>query len=86
VLRRHLLRSTRATRARYERLLADAVAAGELRVETDIRALARMLEVTLGGSLLAWTLHREGSADEWLRADLEAMLRPFLRRGKKSPD
>src|SRR5215831_16378299 len=50
-LRRHLLRSTRSTRTRYERLLADAVAAGELRAGTDVRALARMLEVTLGGSL-----------------------------------
>ena len=83
VLRRHLLRSTRATRTRYERLLADAVAGGELRAGTDVRALARMLEVTLGGSLLAWTLHREGAADNWLREDLEMMLRPYLPRGKR---
>jgi AcrR family transcriptional regulator len=89
VLRRHLLRSTRATRVRYERLIADAIAAGELRAGTNVRALARMLEVTLGGSLLAWALHREGSAGAWLRDDLDAMLGPYLakRRGrrKKTP-
>jgi len=77
-LRRHLLRGTRAMRARNERLVADAVAAGELRSGTDIRVLARLLEVTLGGSLLAWALHREGRADEWLRADLETILAPYL--------
>jgi AcrR family transcriptional regulator len=80
VLRRHLLRGTRAMRARYERLLADAVAAGELRAGANPRVLARMLEVTLGGSLLAWALHRHGSAREWLRADLETMLMPYLTR------
>jgi len=82
-LRRHLLRATRATRQRYERLLAAAVAAGELRAGTDVRALARMLEVTLGGSFLAWALHRHGSADEWLRQDLDTLLAPYLARGTK---
>jgi len=78
VLRRHLLRLKRATRARYEQLVADAVSVGELRADTDARALARMIEVTLDGSLLAWTLYREGSAAERLRDDLEAALRPYL--------
>ena len=81
VLRGHLLRSTRAARATYERLLSDAVAAGELRADTEVKALARMMQVTLGGSFLAWALYREGSAAEWLRQDLEAMLRPYLARG-----
>jgi AcrR family transcriptional regulator len=48
VLRRHLLRLWRAARARYEQLPADAVVASELRADTDVRALARMIEVTLG--------------------------------------
>jgi AcrR family transcriptional regulator len=78
ILRRHLLRLKRATRARHERLLADAVAAGELRAGTNIRSLARMIEVTLTGSFLAWTLYREGSAANWLREDLETALRPHL--------
>jgi AcrR family transcriptional regulator len=80
VLRRHLLQSTRGVRARYEQLLADAVAAGELRADSDVKALARMMDVTLGGSFLAWTLYREGPAADWLRDDLEAMLQPYLAR------
>ncbi len=81
VLRRHLLRLARATRARYEQLVADAVSVGELRADTDAQTLARMIEVTLGGSFLAWTLYREGAAAERLRDDLEATLRPCLVRG-----
>ena len=81
MLHRHLLRLARATRARYEQLLADAVAAGDLRADTDVQAPARMIEVTLGGSYLAWTLYREGRAARHLRKDLDATLRPYLRRG-----
>ena len=66
-----------------EQLLADAVSAGELRRDTDVRTLARMIEVTLDGSFLAWTLYREGSAAERLRDDLESTLRPYLVRGVK---
>jgi len=83
VLRRHLLRLKRAARDHYEHLVADAVAAGELRSDTDVRAMARIIEVTLDGSFLAWTLYREGSAAERLRGDLEAALRPYLARGAK---
>jgi len=78
VLRRHLLRLKRAARARYEQLLADAVRAGELRRGTDVRMLARMIEVTLDGSFLAWTLYREGAAAARLRDDLDAVLKPYL--------
>jgi AcrR family transcriptional regulator len=80
VLRRHLLRLKQAARARYEQLVADAVSAGELRAGTDVRALARMIEITLDGSFLAWTLYREGSAAACFRDDLEAVLRPYLAR------
>jgi len=77
-LHRNLLRLSRAARAHYEQLVADAIAAGELRAGTDVRMLARLVEVTLGGSFLAWTLYREGSAAAWLRQDLEAAIRPYL--------
>jgi AcrR family transcriptional regulator len=80
-LRRHLLRLSRAARVWYEELLTDAVAARELRADTDVRPLARLIEVTLRGSLLSWTLYREGSAADWLREDLDATLRPYLPRG-----
>jgi AcrR family transcriptional regulator len=82
-LRRHLLKLARTARARYEQLLAEAVAAGDLRADTDIPTLVRMIEVTLGGSFLAWTLYREGSAAERLREDLDATLRPYLARREK---
>lgn len=78
VLRRHLLRLKRATRARYEQLVADAVSVGELRADTEARTLARMIEITLDGSFLAWTLYREGPAAKRLREDLDATLRPHL--------
>jgi len=80
-LRRHVLRMHRAGRAYYEALVREAVAAGELRADTDVRALARMIEVTLGGSFLAWAIYREGPAARWLREDLESVLRPFLAHG-----
>ena len=83
VLRRHLLRLKRNARARYERLAADAVSAGELRADTDVRTLARLIEVTLDGSFLAWTLYREGPAADHLRDDVEATLRPYFVRGVK---
>ena len=87
VLRRHLLRLKRAARAGYEQLVADAVSAGELQADTDVPTLARVIEITLDGSFLAWTLYREGSAADRLRDDLEATLRPYLVRrvkGKRS--
>ena len=80
MLRRYLLRMSRAARRHYEKLVNDAVAAGQLLPDTDQPALARSIEVTLGGSFLAWTLYRRGSASEWLREDLEATLRPYLKR------
>jgi AcrR family transcriptional regulator len=82
-LRRHLLRMSRAARVHYEQLIANAVAAHELRANTEVHALARAVEVTLGGSFLAWTIYREGSAAAWLQDDLEATLRPYLVRPKK---
>jgi hypothetical protein len=72
------LRLSQAARVWYAELVADAVAAGELRADTDVGALARSIEVTLRGSFLNWTLYREGPAADWLREDLEATLRPYI--------
>jgi len=82
-IRPHALRHARAARARYEQLVADAVARGELRADTDAPTLARMIEVTIGGSFLAWTLYRAGPAATRFRKDLDTTLRPYLARGKK---
>jgi AcrR family transcriptional regulator len=84
VLRKHLLRLKRAGRVRYEQLLAEAVTAGELRADTDVQVLARMIEVTLDGSFLAWTIYREGPAATHLRKDLNAALRPYLTHGRRA--
>ncbi len=78
VLRRHLLRLSRTGRLWYQQLLTEASAAGELRGVTDVQALARLIETTLRGSILCWALYREGTAADWLRADLDAVLRPYL--------
>jgi len=78
VLHRHVLRMSHAARGYYERLVTAAIEAGELRADTDAPALARAIEITLGGSFLAWALYRDGDADAWLRHDLEATLRPHL--------
>jgi len=83
-LRRHLLRLSQAARLWYEQQLADAVAAGELRADTDVQTLARSIEATLRGSFLSWALYRKGLAADWLREDLEATLRPYLVRRKNS--
>ena len=83
VLYRRLLRMSETARLHYEKLVADAVAAGELDADTAVPALARSIEVTLRGSFLNWTVYRKGSAADWLREDLEATLRPYLVRRKK---
>ena len=80
-LRRHLLRMSRTARVWYEQLLTEAIAAGELRGVTDVPPLGRLIEATLRGSFLGWTLYREGAAADWLRADLDSILRPYLARG-----
>ena len=79
-LRAPLARQGRATRDAIERLLADAVQAKELVPSTDPARLARVVETTLSGSMLTWAFYREGAAGKWIRADLEAVLAPYLSR------
>lgn len=76
--RRPLATQARATRKGFERLCADAVAAGELAPSTDPRALARVVETTLSGSLLTWAFYQQGPAARWLVDDLDAVLAPWL--------
>jgi AcrR family transcriptional regulator len=83
VLRRHLLRMSRTARSWYEQLLTDAVAAGELHLAADVRSLARLIEATLRGSFVSWALYEEGAAADWLREDLDAVLRPYLTSGER---
>jgi AcrR family transcriptional regulator len=79
-LRGHLVKNARATRREIERLLEEAMAAGELRRDVDVRSLARTVETVIGGSLMSWATYREGKAADWIGRDLEAVLAPFLKR------
>jgi AcrR family transcriptional regulator len=79
-LRSQLERQQRATRAGLETMIGDAIVEGELSRSTDAASLARTIESLLGGSLLTWAFHRTGSADSWVRRDLDALLSPYLAR------
>ncbi len=76
--RQHLAAQARATRRGIARLLAEARTAGELRPQTDVDALARVVETTLSGSLTTWACYQQGTAATWLVADLDAVLAPWL--------
>jgi AcrR family transcriptional regulator len=86
--RAHLTAQGRATRAWLEAQLARAVEAGELRPDTDARALARTVETVLGGSLLTWAYYQDEShepAARWLVDDVDAVLAPYVARPAATP-
>ena len=70
-------RQAAAGRAFLHAALADAVAAGELRADTDVAALARMVETAITGSLFTWATYRDEDATSWMLKDLEVVLKPF---------
>jgi hypothetical protein len=71
-------RQAKETRRQLRRLLVEAVAAGELRHDTDTRSLARTVEVVINGALLTWGLLAEGTAAALVRRELTAVLRQAL--------
>jgi AcrR family transcriptional regulator len=75
---RSMLELTRRTEAGYRALLDEAVDAGEL-VKTDTRRLARAVGAISGGSLIGWAVFRDGTAESWVRKDLETLLKPYRR-------
>jgi AcrR family transcriptional regulator len=68
----------RATGRALRRLLEAAKDAGELRPTADTRAVSRIVQVTVTGSLFAWAFLREGPVTRCVRTDLEIALRPYL--------
>jgi AcrR family transcriptional regulator len=70
------LEQARVARGEVRAVLNAAVAAGEL-LPCDTERLARVVQVTLGGGLLAWAIERVGTAAQWLRYDLETVLSPY---------
>jgi AcrR family transcriptional regulator len=66
------------TRQELRRLIEDAVAAGELVPGTNVDLLTRAVQAALSGSLFVWAMLREGTAAESVRADMDAVLAPYL--------
>ena len=76
--RKHLVKHARATRTGLRRLLEAASARGELVPQVKPAKLARTIEAIISGSMLTWAFYQEGSAANWIRADVEAVLTPYL--------
>lgn len=74
----HLGAQARDTRDELRRLIVDAVTAGDLLEDTDVDRLTRAVQAAVNGSLFVWAMLREGTAAESLRADLDAVLAPYL--------
>jgi AcrR family transcriptional regulator len=70
------LRGARAVRARIARDLSAALAAGELRSDTDVATLAKLVETTYHGAMIGWAIHRENTLASWMREQVEAVLGP----------
>jgi AcrR family transcriptional regulator len=81
--RRHLVRQARATRAGLRRLVEASLEAGELVPSVKPAQLARTIETVLSGSLITWGFYRQGTAANWMRADLEAVLAPWLTKRRR---
>lgn len=78
----HFRRQAEVAREFLKGALSDAVTAGELPAGTDVDQLTRLVETTVTGSLFTWATYREGTAAEWMRRDVEAVL---TGGGRQSP-
>ena len=77
VLYQSLLRYAKGTRAQLAALVRAAIAAGELTRQVRPSRLARLIEVTVNGSMMTWAIYRQGTAARWMLADLDALLDPY---------
>jgi AcrR family transcriptional regulator len=64
-------------RGEIRKLLDDAVAADELS-GCDTLELARVVQGGYNGSMLIWAIYRKGSLAGHVRADVKALLRPYI--------
>jgi hypothetical protein len=76
--REHARRRSRGMHAGLAQLVKDGIAAGEVDA-CDANRLARALQATLNGSILEWTVVRDGTMTAWVRRDLRSVLTPYLR-------
>ncbi|MGW6707349.1 TetR/AcrR family transcriptional regulator [Streptomyces sp. NPDC054956] len=77
-LHEHALAVHRAQGRAIGELLAEAVAAGELRIGTDVATLARTVQTVIAGAGLTWALEREGTLAQRLREELDTALASHL--------
>jgi AcrR family transcriptional regulator len=75
--RRWTLLNSQATLTGFRDLLKDATRAGELLPCEDTAGLARLIQATSHGSLVAWAFHQKGSVTDWLRRDMRLLLKPY---------
>ena len=77
--RKNLEKSARATREEIQKLIREAIAAKELVPSTNAKQLARTIEAVIGGSMLGWAHYQEGTAAKYVRDDLNAVLKPYIK-------
>ena len=73
----HTLEMSKKNVAGYRALLKEAIAAGELKAH-DVTRMARAVNAITGGSLINWAIFREGTAEKWVRRDVDTLLAPYL--------
>ena len=71
-----MLEMSRRTEAGYIKLLNEAKRAGEI-VRCDTAQLARAISAIAAGSLIGWAVFRTGTAEAWVRRDLDTLLTPY---------
>jgi hypothetical protein len=76
----HMLVLSQRTEAGYRALLDEAIEAKEI-VPCDTTRLARAISSMAGGSLINWAVFRDGTAESWVRADLETLLAAYRPAG-----
>jgi AcrR family transcriptional regulator len=79
----YALEHARGFQAEMQALLDAAVAAGEL-TRCDTVRFALLLQEMIHGSLVTWAIYREGTAQEWVRRDMEMLLAPYA-AGERRP-
>lgn len=77
--RQHLAKQARATREELQKLIREAIEAKELVSSANPKQMARTIEAVVGGSMLSWAFYQEGTSAKWVRDDLNAILKPYLK-------
>jgi hypothetical protein len=80
--RGYMLQMSKGIEGGYRALLDEAVAAGEL-ARCDTGRLARAIGALAGGSLIGWAVYRRGTAEAWVRHDLDTLLAPYRRSRRR---